>query len=148
MLIGVPKEIKPDEYRVGLTPTAVHEYVAHKHRVLVQTGAGDGIDADDAAYRAAGADIAGVVRVLDKSVRRLGVLDEMFGGRIVTRYSTRVGVGEEIATADAVIGAVLVPGASAPKVVSRADLSLMQRGAVLVDVAIDQGGCFETSRPT
>jgi len=58
MLIGVPKEIKPAEYRVGLTPTAVREYVAHGHRVLVETGAGDAIDAPDAAYRAAGAAIA------------------------------------------------------------------------------------------
>jgi alanine dehydrogenase len=281
MLIGVPKEIKPDEYRVGLTPSAVREYVAHGHRVLVGTGAGDGIDADDAAYRAAGAEIAAnakevfdradmvvkvkeplpseiallrpgqilftylhlaadlaqargliasgatavayetvtdaegrlpllapmseiagrlsiqaaahalekpqggrgvllggvpgvlpgkvviigggsvgteaartaagigaTVTVLDKSVPRLRILDEMFAGRVVTRYATRGAVAEEIASADAVVGAVLVPGASAPKVVSRADLASMLRGAVLVDVAIDQGGCFETSRPT
>jgi alanine dehydrogenase len=281
MLIGVPKEIKPDEYRVGLTPTAVREYVAHGHRVLVETGAGNAIDAPDEAYITAGARIApsarevfatadmivkvkepqpaelamlragqilftylhlaadlpqaraliasgvtavayetvtdaagrlpllapmseiagrlsiqaaahalekpqggrgvllggvpgvlpgkvvvigggsvgteaartaagigATVAVLDRSVPRLRVLDEMFAGRVVTRYATRAAVAEEIASADAVIGAVLVPGAAAPKVVSRADLPIMRRGAVLVDVAIDQGGCFETSHPT
>jgi alanine dehydrogenase len=281
MLIGVPKEIKPDEYRVGLTPTAVREFVAHRHRVLVETGAGAAIDAPDAAYIAAGAEIAasprevftaadmivkvkepqaaelamlrpgqilftylhlaadlpqtrglmaagvtavayetvtdpsgrlpllapmsdiagrlsiqaaahalekpqggrgvllggvpGVlpgrivvigggsvgteaartaagigasVTVLDKSVPRLRVLDDMFAGRIITRYATRAAIAEEIVSADAVIGAVLVPGAAAPKVVSRSDLATMRRGAVLVDVAIDQGGCFETSHPT
>ena len=58
MLIGVPKEIKPDEYRVGLTPAAVREYIAHGHRVLVETGAGEGMAADDARYHAAGAEIA------------------------------------------------------------------------------------------
>src|SRR4051812_8048356 len=62
MLIGVPKEIKSSEYRVGVTPAAVREYVAHGHRVLVETGAGDGIDAPDAAYRTAGAAIAGTAR--------------------------------------------------------------------------------------
>src|SRR6266571_2854431 len=62
MLIGVPKEIKPSEYRVGVTPTAVREYVTHGHRVLVESGAGDGIDAPDAAYRAAGAAVAATAR--------------------------------------------------------------------------------------
>lgn len=281
MLVGVPKEIKSSEYRVGLTPSAVGEYVAHGHKVLVETGAGDGIGAGDAVYRAAGAEIAanaadvfakadmivkvkepqpaewrqlragqilftylhlaadapqakglvdsgvtavayetvtdarghlpllapmsevagrlsvqaaatalqkalggrgvllggvpgvapgkvvivggGVVGthaatvaagigatviVLDKSLPRLRELDDMFGGRIITRYATRDALAEEVAGADAVIGAVLVPGATAPKLVTRPMLSTMKKGAVLVDVAIDQGGCFETSRPT
>jgi alanine dehydrogenase len=69
-------------------------------------------------------------------------------GRVRTVYSTLLAIEEEVAAADVVIGAVLVPGASAPKLVTRDMLKSMQRGAVIVDVAIDQGGCFETSRPT
>jgi alanine dehydrogenase len=281
MLVGVPKEIKSGEARVGLTPGAVGEYAAHGHEVLVETKAGAGIDADDAAYRAAGAAIAdtaaeifaradmvvkvkepqpqewaqlrpgqilftylhlaadpdqargliasgvtavayetvtdshgglpllapmsevagrlsiqaaatalqkpnggrgvllggvpgvspgkvvviggGVVgtqaakvaigvgaevTILDKSLPRLRYLDDLFDGRVHTRFSTRGALAEEVATADAVIGAVLVPGASAPKLVSRAQFASMKKGAVLVDVAIDQGGCFETSHAT
>src|SRR6185369_7132578 len=77
----------------------------------------------------------------DRSLPRLRVLDEMFLGRVRTRYATLEAIEEEVIGADVVIGAVLVPGASAP-------LARMKRRAVLVDVAIDQGGCFETSRPT
>ena len=281
MLVGVTREIKPSEFRVGLTPAAVGEYVAHGHRLLVETGAGAGIGASDADYRAAGADIAAdaatvfakaemivkvkepqpvewaqfrpgqilftylhlapdaaqtrglmesgvtaiayetvtdahghlpllapmsevagrlsiqaaatalqkpnggrgillggvpgvapakvvvlgggvvgthaarmavglgaAVSILDRSLPRLRELDDMFVGRAITRFATREAVAEEIASADAVIGAVLVPGAAAPKLVTRKMLGLMKTGAVLVDVAIDQGGCFETSRPT
>jgi alanine dehydrogenase len=281
MLVGVAKEIKSGEARVGLTPGAVGEYVAHGHRVLVETKAGVGIDADDAAYVAAGAAIAkdaaevfakadmvvkvkepqpkewaqlrsgqilftylhlaadaaqarglmasgvtaiayetvtdahdglpllapmsevagrlsiqaaatalqkpnggrgvllggvpgvtpgkvvvlggGVVgtqaarmavglgaevTILDKSLPRLRALDDLFAGRVRTRFSTRESVAEEVFSADAVIGAVLIPGASAPKLVTRKMLASMKPGAVLVDVAIDQGGCFETSHPT
>jgi alanine dehydrogenase len=281
MQVGVPKEIKPQEYRVGLTPGAAREYVAAGHTVLVEKTAGSGIGADDEAYRKAGARIAsnaeevfakaemvvkvkepqpqewarlregqilftylhlapdprqtkglmesgctavayetvtdtkgglpllapmsevagrlsieaagmammrfnggrglliggvpgvqparvvviggGVVgthaarmavglgaevSVLDRSVPRLRELDELFEGRVRTRYSGIETIEEEVFAADVVIGAVLVPGASAPKLVSRAMLKHMKRGAVVVDVAIDQGGCFETSRPT
>ena len=281
MLVGVAKEIKSGEARVGLTPGAVGEYVAHGHQVLVETKAGAGIDADDAAYVAAGATIAkdaaevfakadmvvkvkepqpkewaqlrpgqilftylhlaadaaqtrgligsgataiayetvtdahgglpllapmsevagrlsiqaaatalqkpnggrgvllggvpgvapgkvvvlggGVVgtqaarmavglgaevTILDKSLPRLRALDDLFAGRVRTRFSTREAVAEEVFSADAVIGAVLIPGASAPKLVTRKMLSGMKPGAVLVDVAIDQGGCFETSHAT
>ena len=281
MRVGVPREIKPAEFRVGLTPAAVAEYVAHGHRVLVETGAGEGIGADDDAYRAAGADIAAdaaevfaaadmivkvkepqpsewvqlrpgqilftflhlaadaaqarglmasgvtaiayetvtdahgrlpllapmsevagrlsiqaaatalqkphggrgvllggvpgvlpgkvvaigggvvgteaarmaaglgaAVTILDRSLPRLRELDKMFAGRVITRFSTRDALAEEVASADAVIGAVLVPGATAPRLVTRAMLATMKPGAVLVDVAIDQGGCFETSHPT
>lgn len=281
MLVGVAKEIKAQEYRVGLTPAATREYVAHGHQVVVETGAGAGIEADDEAYRAAGARIAataaevfaaadmivkvkepqssewaqlrhgqilftylhlapdpeqtrgllasgctavayetvtdargglpllapmsevagrlsieaagaalrrsaggrgvllggvpgvaparvviiggGVVGthaarmavglgaeviVIDRSLPRLRELDELFGGRVRTRFSTISAIEEEIVVADAVIGAVLVPGASAPKLVTRDQLKRLKRGSVLVDVAIDQGGCFETSRPT
>lgn len=281
MLIGVPKEIKTHEYRVGLTPDAVREYVAAGHRVVVEKNAGAGIGASDDLYRRAGALIAGdaseifataemvvkvkepqrsewvqlrtdqilftylhlapdpeqakglmksgctaiayetvtdahgglpllapmsevagrlaieaagaalkrhaggrglliggvpgvqparivvigggvvgthaarmaaglgaEVTILDCSLPRLRELDDLFQGRVRTRFSTIATVEEEVFAADVVIGAVLVPGASAPKLVSRAMLSSMRKGAVIVDVAIDQGGCFETSRPT
>ncbi|MBW6525767.1 alanine dehydrogenase [Sphingomonas sp. RHCKR7] len=281
MRVGVPKEIKNHEYRVGLTPGAVREYAARGHEVVVQTGAGAGIAADDEAYRAAGAAIvdtaeevfataqmivkvkepqpsewvqlredqilftylhlapdpdqakglmaSGVtavayetvtdqrghlpllapmsevagrlsieaagtalkavnggrgvliggvpgvqparivvlgggvvgthaarmavglgaeVTVIDRSIPRLRELDELFGGRVRTRVSTLEAIEHEVAEADAVIGAVLIPGASAPKLVTRPMLALMKPRAVLVDVAIDQGGCFETSHAT
>jgi alanine dehydrogenase len=281
MRIGVPKEIKVHEYRVGLTPGAVREYVAAGHSVVVETNAGAGIGATDDAYRKAGAVIAdtaaeifasadmvvkvkepqrsewsrlregqilftylhlapdpaqakglmasgctaiayetvtdakgglpllapmsevagrlsieaagsalkrsaggrglllggvpgvvparvvvlggGVVgthaarmavglgaevTILDRSLPRLRELDELFEGRVRTRFSTIEAVEHEVFAADVVIGAVLVPGASAPKLVTREMLKSMQQGAVLVDVAIDQGGCFETSHAT
>lgn len=281
MKVGVPKEIKAHEYRVGLTPEAVREYVMAGHHVIVETGAGDGIRASDQAYKSVGASIVataediyadaqmivkvkepqptewcqlrpdqilftylhlaaepdlargliesgctavayetvtdssgglpllapmsevagrlaieaathalrrhaggrglliggvpgvpparvvvlggGVVGtqaarmaaglgadivILDRSLRRLRQLDDLFGGRVRTRFSTRQGIEDEVRTADVVVGAVLVPGASAPKLVSRQMLTDMRPGAVLVDVAIDQGGCFETSRAT
>ena len=281
MRVGCPKEIKNHEYRVGLTPGAVREYVAHGHEVLVETGAGAGIGADDNAYRAAGAQIArtaeevftrsdmivkvkepqpnewvqlregqilytylhlapdpaqtkgllasgvtavayetvtddrgglpllapmsevagrlsiqagatalqkanggrgvllggvpgvlpgkvaviggGVVglhaarmaaglgadvSIIDRSIPRLRQLDDLFAGRVHTRYSTVEALEEECFSADIVVGAVLIPGAAAPKLVSREMLSGMKKGAVLVDVAIDQGGCFETSHAT
>ncbi|MEP0943407.1 MAG: alanine dehydrogenase [Rhizobiaceae bacterium] len=281
MKIGVPKEIKNHEYRVGLTPASVREYVAHGHDVVVETACGAGISATDDAYRAAGAvvldtaqevfatadmivkvkepqpnewaqlsegqllytylhlapdpeqtkgllesgctaiayetvtdnqgglpllapmsEVAGrlsiqaaatalqranggrgvllggvpgvapgkvviigggvvgtnaammavgmgaQVTILDRSIARLRELDVMFNSRITTRYSTVNALEEEVNNADAIIGAVLIPGAAAPKLVTRAMLSDMKPGAVLCDVAIDQGGCFETSRAT
>ena len=281
MQVGVPREIKADEYRVGLTPTAVREYVTHGHQVLVETEAGAGAGYSDDAYRRAGASIVadadtvfaqakmivkvkepqavewarltpdhilftylhlapdpaqtegllksgcaaiayetvtdpqgglpllapmsevagriavfsagetllkhnggmglllsgvpgvpparicvlggGVVGtnaarmaaglgaevvVLERSIPRMRVLDDMFLGRVLTRYSSIDAVEEEILKADVVIGAVLTAGAAAPKLVRREHLSKMKPGSVLVDVSIDQGGCFETSRPT
>ena len=281
MRVGVPSEIKVHEYRVGLTPGTVREYVAHGHQVVVQSGAGAGIMASDDAYRAAGAEIAATaaeifagcdmivkvkepqpsewvqlrrgqllftylhlapdpeqakgliasgctaiayetvtddrgtlpllapmsevagrlaieaagqamrrseggagillggvpgvpagrvtvlgggvvgthaarmavglgaeVTIVDRSILRLRQLDEMFNGRVRTRYSTLETIEHEVSIADAVIGAVLIPGASAPRLVTRKMLKHMKPGSVLVDVAIDQGGCFETSRPT
>ncbi|MEL6436516.1 MAG: alanine dehydrogenase [Pseudomonadota bacterium] len=281
MRVGCPKEIKNHEYRVGLTPGSVREYVAHGHDVLVETGAGAGIGATDDAYRAAGATIAdtaadvfeksdmvvkvkepqpnewtqlrdgqilytylhlapdvaqtkglvesgvtavayetvtdehgglpllapmsevagrlslqasatalqkanggngvllggvpgvapgkvvviggGVVglnaarmavglganvTILDRSLPRLRDLDMMFGGRVETRYSTVEALEEAVFAADVVVGAVLIPGAAAPKLVTREMLGGMKKGAVLCDVAIDQGGCFETSKAT
>ncbi|QHO78647.1 alanine dehydrogenase [Bradyrhizobium sp. CCBAU 051011] len=281
MKIGVPKEIKTHEYRVGLTPGAVREYVVAGHGVIVETDAGAGVGATDDDYRRAGATIldsardvfassdmivkvkepqpsewtllrenqilftylhlapdleqakglltsgctavayetvtdahgglpllapmsevagrlaieaagaalrrhaggrglllggvpgvqparvvvlgGGVVgthaarmavglgaevTILDRSLPRLRELDELFDGRVRTRFSTIDVLENEVFAADVVIGAVLVPGASAPKLVSRGMLGSMRKGAVIVDVAIDQGGCFETSRPT
>jgi alanine dehydrogenase len=281
MLVGVPREVKEQEYRVGLTPASVREVVAHGHRVLVETGAGSGIGASDADYRAAGADIApdaaavfaqaqmivkvkepqaverkrlragqllftylhlapdpeqardlvasgavciayetitspggglpllapmsevagrmavqagahclekaqggmgillggvagvppakiailgaGVVGsnaaliavgsgahvvVLDRNIDKLRRIEELFGARAVTVFSNRDNVERNVLSADLVIGAVLVPGAAAPRLVTREMVSRMKPGSVLVDVAIDQGGCFETSHPT
>src|SRR5574343_1367415 len=88
------------------------------------------------------------VTVLDKSVDRLRQLDLVFGNRITTLYSNAQSVEESVLAADLVIGGVLIPGAAAPKLVTRDMVSRMKKGAVVVDVAIDQGGCFETSHAT
>ncbi|MGA3303643.1 MAG: alanine dehydrogenase [Methylovirgula sp.] len=281
MRVGVLKEIKVHEYRVGIMPEAARDYAARGHEVLVETNAGMGMGASDADYIAAGATIAanaaevfakaqmivkvkepqpsewvqlregqilftylhlapdprqaeglmasgctavayetvagpdgslpllapmsevagrlsieaagmalqkqsggrgillggvpgvmparvvvlggGVVgtqaarmavglgaevTVLDRSLPRLRQLDDLFQGRLRTRYASTAAIETEVFAADAVIGAVLIPGASAPKLVTRPMLKKMKQGAVLVDVSIDQGGCFETSRPT
>lgn len=281
MKIGVPKEIKNHEYRVGLTPASVAELVAAGHQVFVESGAGAGIDFSDEAYRQAGADIlsdapavfgaadmivkvkepqpaeivlleprhalftflhlapdpaqaegllrsgatciayetvtsargglpllkpmsevagrmsvqagahylekeqggrgvllggvpgvaparvailgGGVsglnaaqmavglradVTIYDISNERLAELDTYFGNSIKTVYASRSAIASAVSSAHLVIGAVLVPGAEAPKLVTREMLKTMKRGAVMVDIAIDQGGCFETSRAT
>ena len=281
MLIGVPKEIKVHEYRVGLTPDSVREFVTHGHKVLVQSQAGAGIGCSDDDYAAAGAKIAGGakeifekaemivkvkepqaperkmlregqllftylhlapdpdqtrdlvasgavcvayetvsdghgglpllapmsqvagrlsiqagahalekahggkgillggvpgvapakvvvigggvvgenaimmalgmgadVTVLDRTVDVLGRLAGRFGSSLKTVYSTRASLEEYVLGADLVVGAVLVVGAEAPKLVTASMVKRMKPGSVLVDVAIDQGGCFETSRPT
>jgi alanine dehydrogenase len=281
MRVGVPKEIKNHEYRVGLTPASVREFVAHGHAVMVQAGAGAAIGLSDEQYRAAGASLvdgpaeifrtadmivkvkepqaqecamlrpgqvlytylhlapdpaqaaalvksgavcvayetitgpngglpllapmsevagrmavqagathlekskgglglllggvpgvqpahvailgAGVVgthalqvavgmgarvTVLDKNIDRLRALDLVFGNRITTLYSNAEAVEDSVLAADLVIGGVLIPGAAAPKLVTRNMIARMKKGAVVVDVAIDQGGCFETSHPT
>ncbi len=281
MLIGVPKEIKNFEYRVGLIPSSVRELIAHGHQVMVQKNAGEKIGFDDACYQQVGAKIidtaeeifakaemivkvkepqpseckmlrenqilfaylhlapdpaqaellqksgciaiayetvtnqygglpllapmseiagrmaiqagatclesknggrgmllggvpgvmpakvvvlgggnagsnsarvaAGIganVVVIDKSLERLNSLDAQFGSSINTVFSTTDSIEENIRDADLVVGAVLVPGASAPKLVSKEMLRTMRAGSVIVDVSIDQGGCFETSRVT
>ena len=281
MRVGVPKEIKVHEYRVGLTPASVAELVVHGHEVFVETNAGSGIDCPDKAYEKAGATIlpaaadvfakaemivkvkepqpqeiamleprhllftylhlaadkpqaeglmksgatciayetvtsrngalpllkpmsevagrmsvqvgahylekepggrgvllggvpgvaparvailgggvAGVnaaqmavgmradVTIYDISNERLAELDMFFGSQIKTAYASRDAIANAVQKAELVIGAVLVPGAAAPKLVTRAMLKTMKRGSVLVDIAIDQGGCFETSHPT
>lgn len=281
MKIGCPREVKPQEFRVGMTPDATREAVAHGHQVLIESGAGLGAGFADADYAAAGAEVVATaeevfagaemivkvkepqpaerkrlragqvlftylhlapdpeqtrdllasgatciayetvtdargglpllapmsevagrlapqvgawtlqkanggrgvllggvpgvapanvvivgggvvgtaaarvavgmgarVTVLDRSLPRLSYLDDIFHGKLVTQYSSAGALAELVRTADMVIGAVLIPGAAAPKLVSRAQLKEMKPGAVLVDVAIDQGGCFETSRAT
>lgn len=281
MLVGVPREIKKNEYRVGLVPASVAELTAAGHDVLVETAAGSGIDFGDEDYVAAGARIAasaaevfaqaemivkvkepqpaevamlrpdqllftylhlaadrpqaeglmnsgatciayetvtsddgalpllkpmsevagrmsvqcgahylekeqggrgvllggvpgvepakvailggGVagmnaaqiavgmradVTIYDISNRRLAELDMIFSSQIKTAYASRAAIAEAVRNAHLVIGAVLIPGAAAPKLVTREMVRTMKRGAVLVDIAIDQGGCFETSRPT
>ena len=281
MRIGVPKEIKNHEYRVGLTPAGVRELVAQKHEVLIETRAGAAIGLSDAMYQKVGAKIVtkaqdvfekaemvvkvkepqpgeckmlgdgqvlftylhlapdpkqakalvksrcvaiayetvtdgrgglpllapmsevagrmsiqagahamekaqggngvlmggvpgvtpakviviggGVVgynaariavgmganvTILDRSLARLNWLDTTFDGRVHTLYSTTDALEHCVSQADLVIGAVLVPGAAAPKLVTRAMLKKMKPGTVIVDVAIDQGGCFETSKAT
>ena len=281
MLVGVPREVKDNEYRVGLTPSAVRELVERGHQVVVQAGAGEAIDLDDEHYRAAGAEIVqqaaevfgradivvkvkepqpqeiamlregqilftylhlapdlaqtkglleagcvgiayetvtddrgglpllapmsevagrmaiqagahalekeaggrgvllggvpgvppakvvvlggGVVgmnalrmalgleadvTVLDRSLPRLKELDLVFAPALKTRFATVDVVEECVLAADLVIGAVLHPGGTAPRLVTRKMVKAMKRGSVVVDVSIDQGGCFETSRPT
>jgi alanine dehydrogenase len=281
MRVGVPKEIKNHEYRVGLTPASVKELVAAGHELFVETGAGSGIDCPDSAYVKAGASIlpdaaavfetaemivkvkepqaqeiamikphhllftylhlaadkpqaeglmasgatciayetvtsrtgalpllkpmsevagrlsvqvgahylekaqggrgvllggvpgvapakvailgggvSGVnaaqmavgaradVTIYDISNERLAELDMFFGSQIKTAYASRDAIARAVSEAELVIGAVLVPGAAAPKLVTREMLKTMKRGSVLVDIAIDQGGCFETSHPT
>jgi alanine dehydrogenase len=88
------------------------------------------------------------VTIFDRSLPRLKYIDELYGDRLTTLYSTNDLIEEYLSYTDLVIGAVLIPGAAAPKLISRAQLALMRPGSVLVDVAIDQGGCFETSKAT
>jgi alanine dehydrogenase len=88
------------------------------------------------------------VTVVDRSVKRLRELSSIFGSQLKTVYSTAHAIEELVRDADLVIGAVLIAGAAAPKLVTRAMVKTMKAGAVLVDIAIDQGGCFETSHPT
>ncbi|MDX1480671.1 MAG: alanine dehydrogenase [Woeseiaceae bacterium] len=281
MRIGVPKEIKTLEFRVGMTPAGVHELVHDGHEVFVETNAGAGISMTDADYERAGATVldsaaavfdkaelvvkvkepqlaecamlrpdqtlftylhlaadpeqakalidsgttaiayetvtaadgslplltpmsevagrlsiqagayhlqkanggrgvlmggvpgvkaarvviigGGVsgtnaadmaiglganVTILDRSLPRLRELDDMWGGRVHTIYSTKHAIEDIVPQADLVIGAVLIAGAAAPKLVSAATVKEMNAGSVMVDISIDQGGCFETSRPT
>ena len=281
MLVGVPKEIKNHEYRVGLTPAAVKEFVAHGHSVLVETNAGTSIGFDNAMYESAGATVVdsaeeifstaemivkvkepqpneckmlregqtlytylhlapdptqtqllvesgatciayetvtdsrgglpllapmsevagrmavqagahflekahggsgtllggvpgvapgkvliiggGVVgtnsakmaiglgadvTILDRSLPRLRELDDIFGNQIKTVYSTVDAIEHYSSKADLLVGAVLVPGAAAPKLLNTQHIAQMKQGSVLVDVAIDQGGCFQTSKAT
>ncbi len=116
--------------------------VASGHVVVI----GAGVVGTNAVQMALG--LGARVTVLDKNVDRLRQLDLVFGNRISTLYSSAQALEEAVLEADLVIGGVLIPGAAAPKLVNRELVSRMRKGAVVVDVAIDQGGCFETSHPT
>ncbi len=107
---------------------------------------GGGVSGTNAARMAVGLEAS--VVILDKSLPRLKELDLQFGPRATTLFATAEAIEQAVVGADLVIGAVLVPGAAAPKLVTRAMVRAMRPGSVLVDIAIDQGGCFETSRPT
>ena len=107
---------------------------------------GGGVSGTNAARMAVGLEAS--VVIIDRSLPRLKELDLQFGPRATTLFATTEAIEREVLRADLVIGAVLVPGAAAPKLVTRAMVRLMRPGSVLVDIAIDQGGCFETSRPT
>ena len=107
---------------------------------------GGGVSGTQAARMAVG--LGAQVTVLDRNLDRLRDLDEQFHGRLRTRYATTEAIEEEALRSNVVVGAVLIPGASAPKLLARKHLKKMIRGSVLVDISIDQGGCFETSRPT
>ena len=88
------------------------------------------------------------VHVVDKSEARLKQLVDMFGDKIIPEQSDKIDLKKLVAEADLIVGGVLIPGAEAPKLVTKDMLKLMKRGSVIVDVAIDQGGCVETSKPT
>jgi alanine dehydrogenase len=107
---------------------------------------GGGIVGTNAAKMALG--LGAHVTIIDRNLNRLRALDDIFNGQLVTLASNAWTIGENLKTADLVVGAVLIPGASAPKLVKREMIAKMKRGAVVVDVAIDQGGCFETSHAT
>jgi alanine dehydrogenase len=107
---------------------------------------GGGIVGTNSAKMALG--LGAHVTMIDKNLNRLRELDDIFNGQLVTLASNSWTIGENLKTADLVVGAVLIPGASAPKLVRREMIATMKRGAVVVDVAIDQGGCFETSHAT
>lgn len=112
-------------------------------KVLVIGGGVAGLNAAQMAI-GLGADVT----ILDRSIDRLAELNGLLDGRAKVLFSSENAIGEAIVDADLVVGAVLLPGAAAPKIVRRKHLSNMKKGSVLVDIAIDQGGCFETSRPT
>ncbi len=107
---------------------------------------GGGVAGEHAAANALG--LGSQVTVIDISLPRLRELEHRYGGALQTRASSRYDIAEELATADLVIGSVLIPGAAAPKLVTEDMVATMKPGSVLVDIAIDQGGCFEGSRPT
>ena len=185
MLVGIPKEIKVEEYRVGLVPGSVRELIYHGHKVILETGEvagrmsiqvgahclekeqggsgmllggvpgvaaarvviiGGGVSGTNAARMAMG--LEAHVTVIDNNLAQLYALDLQFGPMLNTIFSTVDNIETQVMGADLVISAVLVPGAAAPKLVSRDMVKQMRPGSVLVDIAIDQGGCFETSRPT
>ena len=107
---------------------------------------GGGVVGENAAIIATG--MKAKVHIVDKSEERLKQLVQMFGDKIIPEQSDKIDLGKLVAEADLVVGGVLIPGAEAPKLVSKEMIKSMKRGSVIVDVAIDQGGCVETSKPT
>jgi alanine dehydrogenase len=107
---------------------------------------GGGVVGENAAVIATG--MQAEVHIVDKSELRLKQLVEMFGDKIIPQQSDKIDLNELVSEADLLVGGVLIPGAEAPKLVTRDMIKLMKRGSVIVDVAIDQGGCVETSKPT
>jgi len=127
-VVGVPKELKDMEGRVSMQPDGVAELVHHGHEVVVQAGAGGGAGFTDEEYAEAGA--------------------RLVEGRVDLVVPNRARTASYVAESDVVVGAVLVHGAKAPKLVTRDMVASMRPGSVVADVAIDQGGCIETARPT
>jgi alanine dehydrogenase len=107
---------------------------------------GGGVVGTNAARMAVG--MGSRVTIIDRSIKRLKELDDLFQSRVETLYSTQFNIEKSIQTADVIVGGVLIPGGSAPKLITKDMLKLIPQGSVMVDVAIDQGGCFETSKPT
>lgn len=154
MIIGVPKEIKNNENRVATIPAGVRAFSQAGHQVLVEKSAGLGSGIKDVEFSQAGgtvgtraakvaAGLGAKVTLLDISIKRLRYLDDVLPKNITLIVSNQHNIEEEIRDADAVIGAVLIPGAEAPKLVTEEMLKKMKPNSVIVDVAIDQGGCFE-----
>ena len=107
---------------------------------------GGGVVGMNAAKMALG--LGARVTILDRSVTKMQYIDDVFGGHVATLMSNPIAIARAVARADLLVGAVLIPGAAAPKLVSRAMVGAMKKGSVIVDVAVDQGGCIETTRPT
>src|SRR5438270_354676 len=160
MRIGVPAEIKNNEYRVGMTPSGAQDLTSDGHTVYIQSGACNGSGFSDEECAAAGARVVGTnaakmavglgarVTILDNNLDRLRQLDDIFRGTVQTWASSGAHLAEACKRADLLIGGVLIPGASAPKLVTREMVRSMKKGSVIVDVAIDQGGCVETAHAT
>src|SRR5438874_788045 len=165
LLIGVPREIKPGEQPVAMTPAWAYAVVegvyylgkAHGGRGILVSGVpgdppgnvvilGAGTVGLNAARTAIG--LGADVSILDVNLDRLRHCDEIFRGQIVTVASNAFNITQVVQRADLLIGGVLIAGARAPVLVTRAMVERMKEGAVVVDVAVDQGGCIETIHPT
>ncbi|HCT5225628.1 TPA: hypothetical protein OT021_001630 [Corynebacterium striatum] len=148
MRIAVPKEIMNNENRVALTPLEVQTLVKDGHEVLVETGALVSLFSPTSTWRQTARGLRAEVTVLDLDPHVLQRFDDQYQGTVRTLISDPATLEAELLEADLVIGAVLVPGAAAPKLVREETVKKMKPGAVLVDVAIEQGGCFENPHKT
>jgi alanine dehydrogenase len=160
MRVGIPSEVKNNEFRVAITPAGVHELVLHGHEVFVQRDAGLGSSITNEEYVAAGAtilatadDVWGTGELILKVKEPIAEeYHRMRSGQTLFTYlhlaASRPCTDALVIDADLVIGAVLIPGAAAPHLVTRDMVKRMKPGSVLVDISIDQGGCFETSHAT